>query len=169
MGLLIINTLQEAVPAAKKAVRHLTAQEPQSKIIHTAEMRIKPCVGCNACWLKTPGVCAIKDGYEEILKAYLEYDTTIFFSGTAFGFIDHRAKNIIDRMLPLVTMYTFFANGQMRHIPRYDRRYRFGLIYFGAANREYLQKWMDRFSLNFNGTSLGAFPAEQCREVSLCI
>ncbi len=29
-------------------------------------------------------------------------------------------KNVIDRMLPLVTMYIRIADGQCRHVPRYD-------------------------------------------------
>ena len=52
----------------------------------------------------TPGVCSLRDGYEELLKAYLEYDATVFLAGTALNFVDHRMKNVIDRILPLATM-----------------------------------------------------------------
>ncbi len=31
------------------------------ELIDTAGMRISHCVGCNYCWLKTPGVCATLD------------------------------------------------------------------------------------------------------------
>lgn len=169
MSLLIINTLPETAPEIEKTIQSLTARAPASKVFHTAGMKISPCIGCNACWLKTPGICAMKDDYEEILKAYLKYETTVFISGTALGFIDHRAKNVIDRILPLATMYTCLVNGQMRHVLRYDKAYRFGLLYSGAANHEYLQKWMERFALNFTGTSLGAFPVERWEEAALCI
>ena len=107
--------------------------------------------------------------YEEILKAYLEYNTVIFLSGTALNFVDHRMKNLIDRLLPLVTMYTHAVDGQCRHVPRYDKKYRFGLLYDGTADRAYLNEWMGRVMLNFGGVSLGAFPMEQAEEVFSCI
>lgn len=83
-----------------------------------------PCVGCNACWLKTPGRCTIQDGYEELLKAYLAADDVLFFCGTTLSFVAHRMKNLVDRLLPLVTMNIHFVNGESRHVPRYDKLYR---------------------------------------------
>ena len=38
------------------------------ELIDTAGMHISHCVGCNYCWLKTPGICAIQDDYEPILR-----------------------------------------------------------------------------------------------------
>lgn len=35
-------------------------------LVDTSEMNISHCVGCNCCWLKTPGICVIKDDYEQI-------------------------------------------------------------------------------------------------------
>ena len=84
-------------------------------------MKISPCIGCNACWLKTPGVCSVKDDYEQILIAYLQHDATVIITDTSLGFIRYRAKNIVDRMLPLATMYTCIVDGQMRHVPRYEK------------------------------------------------
>lgn len=168
MSLLIINTLEEDSPIAKSAINDLSAKTSTHKIFHTARMKIAPCVGCNSCWLKTPGICALKDDYEQILKAYLQYDTTIFISDTSLGFISYKAKNTVDRMLPLATMYTHVVDGQMRHIPRYEKKYRFGLVYSGVADIPYMEQWLERFALNFNGISIGAFPVERCKEVSLC-
>lgn len=168
MSLLIINTLSEADPAAQEAICSLAGKAAEYRVFHTAKMQIAPCIGCNACWLRTPGICALKDDYEQILKAYLEYDAIIFISGTSLGFIDHKMKNLIDRAIPLATMYTHVVNGQMRHIPRYDKVFRFGLIYTGAADQEYLELWLARFALNFNGVSIGTFPAGKCGEVALC-
>ena len=117
----------------------------------------------------TPGICAIKDSYEELLKAYLRYDAVLFLSGTAMNFVDHRMKNLIDRLLPLVTMYIRMKDGQCRHVPRYDKKFHFGLLYEGAADRNYLNRWMERVMLNFDGESLGAYPIENAEEVAACI
>jgi len=47
------------------------------------------------------------------LKAYLQYDTIIIICDTAFGFVRYKAKNIVDRMLPLAAMYTHIVDGQL--------------------------------------------------------
>lgn len=169
MSLLIINTLEENDPITQETINRLIKNTSIYKIFHTEKMKIFPCIGCNACWLKTPGMCLLKDDYEQILKAYLQYDITLFICGTSLGFISYKAKNIVDRMLPLATMYTHIVNGQMRHIPRYEKQYRFGLVYYGIADTMYMEQWLERFALNFNGISIGAFPIEKCEEILLCI
>ena len=169
MSLLIVNLLPEDDPAAQAAIETLRAAVPGHRVIHAYEKNLRPCVGCNACWLVTPGVCAVKDGYEELLKAYLAYDATVFLSGTALNFVDYRMKNVIDRTLPLVTMYTHVVDGQFRHVPRYDKKLRFGLLYSGSADTAYLNYWMERVMLNFGGENMGAYPIDHAKEVLSCI
>lgn len=169
MKLLIVNALPQEDAAALSAIQTLRTKAEECRVISAYEMDLRPCVGCNACWLVTPGVCAVKDGYEELLKAYLEYDAVVFLSGTALDFVDHRMKNLIDRLLPLATMYIHIVDGQCRHVPRYEKRYRFGLLYRGAADDAYLNRWMDRVMLNIGGESLGAFPMTAAKEVLSCI
>ena len=168
-NILIVSVLPEDDPAAQTAIQALKRTAADVQVIHAYGRNFRPCVGCNACWLVTPGICAIKDGYEELLKAYLRYDAVLFLSGTAMNFVDHRMKHLIDRLLPLVTMYIRIADGQCRHVPRYDKKFRFGLLYEGAADRNYLNRWMERVMLNFDGESLGAYPIEDAEEVVSCI
>ena len=167
--LLIINTLPENDPAVSSALEALGRGANEVRLIHTYEKNLRPCIGCNACWLVTPGICAVKDGYEELLKAYLDYDATVFMSGTALNFVDHRMKNVIDRILPLVTMYVHIVGGQCRHVPRYEKKLRFCLLYAGSADKAYLNRWMERVMLNFGGESLGAYSISDVKEVLLCI
>lgn len=167
--LLIINTLPENDPAVLPALEALGRGAEEVRVIHTYEKNLRPCIGCNACWLVTPGICSIRDGYEELLKAYLQFDTVVFLSGTALNFVDHRMKNVIDRLLPLVTMYIHIVDGQCRHVPRYDKKLRFGLLYSGSADGEYLNRWMERVMLNFGGESLGVSPVSDAKEVLSCI
>ena len=167
--LLIINTLPENDPAVSSALEVLGRGAEEVRVIHTYEKNFRPCIGCNACWLVTPGICAVKDGYEELLEAYLDYDATIFLSGTALNFVDHRMKNVIDRLLPLITMYIHIVDGQCRHVPRYEKKLRFCLLYAGSADKAYLDYWMERVMLNFGGESLGAYPISDAKEVLSCI
>ena len=164
MSLLIINTMSEDDESAQNCIQQLIKDKQDYKVIHTENMKINPCIGCNACWLKTPGICAIKDDYEEILKAYLQYDTVLFLSETSLGFVRYPMKNVIDRILPLATMYICVVDGQMRHVPRYKKKITFGLIYKGMADQDYLSHWMERVALNMHGTSIGAFTMEQIQE-----
>ena len=169
MSLLIVNLLPEDAPEALTAIETLSAAVPDHRVIHAYEKNLRPCVGCNACWLVTPGVCSLRDGYEELLKAYLEYDVTVFLAGTALNFVDHRMKNVIDRILPLATMYIHIVDGQCRHVPRYEKRLRLGLLYSGTADGAYLSHWMERVALNLGGESLGSYPIAEAKEVLSCI
>ena len=169
MSLLIVNLLPEDDPSALTAIETLGAAVPDHRVIHAYEKNLRPCVGCNACWLVTPGVCSLRDGYEELLKAYLEYDATVFLAGTALNFVDHRMKNVIDRILPLATMYIHIVDGQCRHVPRYEKDLRFGLLYSGTADGTYLNRWMERVTLNLGGESLGSYPIAEAKEVLSCI
>ena len=140
MKLLIVNILPKDDPAVVSAIQMLGRAVPDHRVVNAYEMALRPCGGCNACWLKTPGTCAVRDVYEELLKAYLEYDAAVFLSGTALDFVDHRMKNIIDRLLPLATMYIHIVDGQCRHVPRYGKRLRVGLLYKGVADEAYLRE-----------------------------
>ena len=168
-NLLVVNALPENDPKAQAAIQILKQASADVQVIYAYEQSFRPCVGCNACWLVTPGICAIKDGYAELLKAYLHYDAVLFLSGTALNFVDCRMKHLVDRLLPLVTMYIRMKDGQCRHVPRYDKKFRFGLLYEGAADRNYLNCWMERVMLNFDGESLGAYPIGNAEEVAACI
>lgn len=168
MAVLIVNTLPQNHPEALAAIRTL-GEKAECRVMNVYEKQFRPCVGCNACWLKTPGICSIRDGYEEVLKAYLECDAAVFLAGTALNFVDHRMKHVIDRLLPLATMYIHIVDGQCRHVPRYDKDYRFGLLYAGTADGDYLNHWLDRVVLHLGGSSLGAFPIHQAKEVLSCI
>lgn len=169
MKLLIVNTLPKDCPEALEAVNELMKAVSDVRVINAYEMNISPCIGCNACWLVTPGICSVKDGYEDILKGCIECENVIFLSGTALNFVDHRMKNVIDRLLPLATMYVHIVDGQCRHVPRYNRKYRFGLLYSGEADRDYLNEWLARVALNFGGESMSAVPIAHTREVLPCI
>ena len=61
-SLLVVNVLPENDPAAQEAIQSLNHIAMNIQVIHAYEQNFRPCVGCNACWLVTPGICAIKDG-----------------------------------------------------------------------------------------------------------
>ena len=139
------------------------------ELIDTAGMHISHCVGCNFCWLKTPGICAIQDDYEPILRKISVADQVWLVSDTHFGFVSWQTKNIVDRIMPLVTMYLKFKDGQMRHVMRYDHQPDLGIIYTGDGDQAYLERWCQRTALNLGSRSLGVFSESSRREAMSCM
>lgn len=162
--ILIINTLEneQAVCALDSK---LMSGGFEYEIVHTADKEIKNCIGCNYCWLKTPGICTIKDDYEMILKKIIKADQMWIVADTHFGFISYKGKNIVDRLMPIVTMNLHMKNGQMRHVTRYKHTADFGVIYQGDADKAYLNRWAERVALNFDSKSLGAYSIDEIQEV----
>lgn len=139
------------------------------ELIHTAGMHISHCVGCNYCWLKTPGICVIQDDYEPILRKMSGAEQVWLVSDTHFGFVSWQTKNIIDRIMPLITMYLKFKDGQMRHVMRYNHQPDIGIIYTGDGDQAYLERWCQRTALNLGSRSLGAFSETNRKEAVSCM
>ncbi len=139
------------------------------ELIDTTGMNISHCVGCNCCWLKTPGVCAIQDDYEPILRKMNRADQVWLISDTRFGFVSWQTKNIVDRIMPLVTMYLKVKDGQMRHVMRYDHQPDIGIIYTGDGDQAYLERWCQRTALNLGSRSLGVFSERDKKEAVVCM
>jgi len=123
--------------------------------IKTSGMNISHCLGCNQCWLKTPGVCAIKDDYEKIVRKLVGAQNLWIVSDTRFGFLDYRGKRVMDRIMPMLNMNIEFRDGWMRHQLRYHTL-NVGVIYKGKGDQQLLDEWCERAADNLGGHSLGA-------------
>ena len=88
MRTLVLNTLGKEVSEQIRT----QIKDNEVEIVDTSKMNIAHCVGCNQCWLKTPGICAIKDDYEEIIKKLVETENLWIVSETHFGFLSHKIK-----------------------------------------------------------------------------
>lgn len=137
--------------------------------IDASELDISHCLGCNYCWLKTPGECVVRDDYEPILKKISKADQVWLITDTKFGFVSYQTKNIVDRVMPLVTMNLHFVGKQMRHVPRYKKNPNWGVIYTGEGNKDYLSKWCERVAINFAAKSLGAYRIDEIEEAVKCM
>ena len=162
---LVISALNKDDLYCKKAIENIQKNINNVEIIYTEDMNINGCIGCNRCWLVTPGVCTIKDDYEKLLIKFLQSEQVIFITDLKLGFVSYKLKNIIDRLLPLATMNLRIKNGQTRHYPRYKKHYKMGLIYKGNGNPEFLEKWFERVMINLDGTSLGTYNIENEEEI----
>ena len=130
---IVLNTIEEG--AASEQISILINGDVE--VVNTSGMKIAHCMGCNQCWLKTPGVCAIKDDYESIIKKLVDAENLWLVSNTCFGFVDWRGKRVMDRIVPMLNMYVEFRDGLERHELRYHPL-NFGLRYKGEADRQFL-------------------------------
>ena len=151
---IVLNTIEEK--SVLEQISNLI-QDNEREIVNTSDMKIAHCVGCNQCWLKTPGVCAIKDDYESILKKLVKADNLWLVSDTRFGFLDYKGKRIMDRIMPMLNMTIGFRDGWMRHELRYHAL-NIGLLYKGNAEQTMMEDWCKRTAANIGGHSLGAIP-----------
>ena len=73
MSVLVLNTLSKYDDKILELQKLICEKAAGSEVVYTKDMKISHCIGCNYCWLKTPGICTIKDDYEIILKKILQH------------------------------------------------------------------------------------------------
>ena len=153
---IVLNTIEEG--AASEQISILIKGDVE--VVNTSGMKIAHCMGCNQCWLKTPGVCAIKDDYESIIKKLVDAENLWLVSDTCFGFVDWCGKRVMDRIVPMLNMYVGFRDGLERHELRYHPL-NFGLLYNGQADQKFLEEWSRRVASNLAGRSLGVIKIKE--------
>jgi hypothetical protein len=72
----------------------------QTEVIHLRSLKLKPCLGCYSCWVRTPGVCVQKDGMAGALEKFNSADLVIFGTPLYVFTMTGIMKNFIDRLIP---------------------------------------------------------------------
>lgn len=85
------------------------------------EMAIRRCLGCFGCWIKTPGVCVIDDAGRDVAQQYVQSDLVVFMTPVTFGGYSSELKKAVDRLLPNILPFFRRIDGEIHHVPRYDR------------------------------------------------
>ncbi len=165
---IVINTLKEN-SYNEQILSLLDGKDSHVKITDTKDLVIHHCIGCNVCWLKTPGQCAIKDDYKQIIQQLVSAQNLWLVSDTRYGFIDYRGKRIMDRIMPMLNVNVEIRDGWMRHQLRYHAL-NVGVIYQGDGDKELLQEWTERCAMNLGGESLGVISLDKTgKEVASCM
>ncbi|HAW16093.1 MAG TPA: flavodoxin family protein [Clostridiales bacterium] len=166
--ILIVNTTTD-LDITGKIRSELDKKGTDFCIMEAGEKKIGHCIGCNYCWLKDPGVCTVKDDMEEILRKAVISDQIWVITDSVLDFVSPKAKNVVDRLIPLATMYLKFEGNQMRHVLRYGKGLDFGVIVKDVVDMEYMGWWSERVAVNFGGKSKGAFRTEETEEAVRCM
>jgi len=91
-----------------------------AEIVDVSRLDIKPCLGCFACWNKTPGKCVIEDEMEEVLSQIIVADVIVWSFPLYYFSVPGGLKNLIDRQLPLNLPFMAEGNESGGHPKRYN-------------------------------------------------
>ena len=94
---------------------------------------IHPCIGCFSCWNRTPGICAIHDGYENMGRLIHQAGEVVVISRYTYGGFSGSVKGIFDRCLGYVLPQFEITKGETHHKKRFDEDKPFTFIFYGPA------------------------------------
>ena len=112
------------------------------------------CIGCFGCWLKTPGTCVIKDGFQDMGKRLSEVEEFIIISKATFGSYSSAVKNVLDRSISYVLPFFEIRNGEMHHGERYHNELKITAIFYGDMSEN--EKQTARNLVKANAVNLNA-------------
>ena len=110
----------------------VSREYPGSRIVD-AQGITHPCVGCFACWNRTPGRCVIKDGYDNMGSLIHHADEVIVISKYTYGGFSGPVKNVFDRCLGYVLPQFEVIDDETHHKKRYDEDKPFTFIFYGKT------------------------------------
>lgn len=116
---------------------------------------IRPCVGCFRCWNKTPGQCAVRDGYENMGALIHGADEVVVISRYAYGGFSGFVKNVFDRSLGYVLPQFEVIDGETHHQKRYAEDKPFTFVFHGHdlsdAEKESARRYVRAVCANIRG------------------
>ncbi len=103
----------------------------ETKIIDNSG-KIKKCMGCFGCWLKTPGRCVFPDEYQRMGELAAKAEELTIISKCSFGSYSSFVKNVLDRSISYVLPFFEIREGEMHHRKRYDNQFLMRVIFYGS-------------------------------------
>ncbi|SHN74640.1 flavodoxin family protein [Desulfitobacterium chlororespirans] len=123
-----------------------------TKIV-TNNGKIRHCIGCFGCWVKTPGACVIRDEYGDMGADLGHSSELIIVSQCFYGGYSPFVKNVLDRSISYIHPYFVIRNGEMHHRPRYEQSLDFSVWFYGEITekeRQTAEKLVRANAINLN-------------------
>lgn len=105
-------------------------------ILYSAKPLVKDCIGCFGCWVKTPGMCIIKDRCSDVPFYLSKSDELIIISPIIYGGYSRNIKAILDRSIGYVLPYFQIVNGEMHHQLRYKEPFKLSVYFYGEYDND---------------------------------
>lgn len=116
---------------------------------------IHHCIGCFGCWLKTPGICVIHDGFELNGAKFSKISDLILVSKNCYGGLSPFVKKNLDRALSYMHPDFKTVNGELHHKRRYRNKITVSWHIYGenitSKEKKTAQNIADANAVNYDG------------------
>ncbi|MCI8826858.1 MAG: flavodoxin family protein [Lachnospiraceae bacterium] len=92
---------------------------------------IRHCIGCFGCWIKTPGKCVLKDGYDNMGELLSRSEKLTIISQCFYGCYSPFVKNVLDRSIPWMLPFFKIKNNETHHKRRYQNNIQLAVHFYG--------------------------------------
>lgn len=130
----------------------LESEENYVMILSLRDLGLKYCTGCFDCWGKNPGICAVDQKSQEMDRAVINSEFTLWAAPLKMGFPSALLKMAFDKHLPLIHPYMVVDQGEAHHLKRYEKYPRVGMLVEKEPGTE--QKDLDIITQIFSRTAL---------------
>lgn len=116
-----------------KEGEHLVSSYPKEPTVIADNGTIRHCLGCFGCWVKTPGICVIRDDYGNmggLLGGSVEVHVV---SKCIYGSYSPFVKSVLDRSISYIHPDFVIRKGETHHRLRYDRPYNLTVWFYGQG------------------------------------
>lgn len=144
---------------------------PMGWLAVDAGTRAAPCQGCFGCWMKTPGVCVLKDRLQHIGTVIAHSRELILVSRCCYGGFSPEVKRVLDRSISQSLPFFTYRGGRIHHILRCHRAPALTICFYGSMTdleRETAECMAEANRMNMGCPSLRLLFAdgpEQVKEV----
>lgn len=92
---------------------------------------IRHCSGCFGCWIKTPGKCVLKDGYDNMGELLGKSEKVTVISQCFYGCYSPFVKNVLDRSISWLLPFFKIRNNETHHKRRYQNNIWIAVHFYG--------------------------------------
>lgn len=116
--------------------------------IFVADLDVKPCRGCFACW-KSGGDCVIDDDMRWLLPKIMQADVVVMGAPLYVYHMPAMMKAIVDRTIPAASPQQAVVDGESRHLSRDGREDGGAFVlasvcgFWEPQNFDHLSAWME--------------------------
>jgi len=101
-------------------IKSVHGDDTEIAVLDVNKLNIKSCLGCFACWDKTPGRCCISDDMQGVIEKLLWADITVWSFPLYYFNVPGKLKCLIDRQLPMILPFMNTDTVGGGHPTRYD-------------------------------------------------
>ncbi|MDR2611458.1 MAG: hypothetical protein LBG06_00970 [Deltaproteobacteria bacterium] len=133
----------------------LISQEASGTTVIAALPGALACRGCFGCWVRTPGVCVLRDDFRGFPALITAHDEFAVVSRLVWGGFSPAVKRVLDRSLAHLLPFFVMRDGEMRHVNRNPRPFRFTAVLYGAGSDQESLRLAEK-TLAANAANIGA-------------